>query len=80
MAPNLLSYLKSFAFPGHITVLHMRPSPHAHSDRTACNDADPGPTLRTGVHCRSLASLEAEDESNDEDEGAVCTEDADLFR
>jgi hypothetical protein len=32
------------------------------------------------VHCRSLASLEAEDESNDEDEGAVCTEDADLFR
>jgi hypothetical protein len=29
---------------------------------------------------RSLARLDAEDESNEAEEGAVCTEDADLFR
>ncbi len=37
-----------FLVRGHI--LHMRSLRDEHNSSTACNDVDPRPTLRTGVH------------------------------
>ena len=53
MAPHLLSYLKSSASPGHLTLPPMRPLHAEHHGTTASNDTDSSATLRTGV--RGLA-------------------------
>jgi hypothetical protein len=53
--------MEKFDSPGRGNILHMRSLRDEHNGSKAYNDADPRPTLRTGVHRIYLAApLDAE--------------------